>query len=130
MFRLFATCLLITLCACATTATLPEEMAGKWRMAGIRIFENDASPTLNPMNNRWISFSPAGTFRSGSGDETENAGTFSFSAEEARLDLDSDAGPGDDSSWRLTLRHDSLFMRGIGTERQNNSELVLVRSHD
>lgn len=128
MFRLFSTVLaLLFLTACSPQSNLSDQLAGKWKMVGIKIYNDDASPALNPMNNRWISFDTEGAFTSGSGDKQENAGTYNLNDLDARLDLDSDAGPGDDSSWRLTFRNDSLLMRGIGTDRQENSELVLVR---
>ncbi len=96
-------------------------------MVGVLIFNDDASPTLNPMQNRWLSFSADDSFTSGSGEVQENAGSYKLNDAEARLDLDSDAGPGDDSSWRLTFRNDTLVMRGVGTERQENSEVLMVR---
>lgn len=128
MLRLFSlAAVLAVLTACAPSSNLKEQISGKWEMAGVRIFNDDASPTLNPLNNRWLSFGPNDTFTSGSGEVQENAGTYILTATEARLDMDSDAGPGDDSSWLLTLRNDTLLMRGIGTERQENSEVILVR---
>lgn len=128
MLRLFSLAVILAvLTACAPTANLKDQISGKWDMIGVRIFNEDASPMLNPMNNRWISFASNGSFASGSGDKQENAGSYTLNEVEARLDLDSDAGPGDDSSWQLIFQNDTLLMRGIGTERQESSEVVLVR---
>ncbi|MEM9930402.1 MAG: hypothetical protein AAF840_11330 [Bacteroidota bacterium] len=127
MYRLLLAFSFLLLFACSPQLKLQNQLSGKWDMVGIQIYNEDASPQLNPMHNRWISFDPSGSFASGSGDQQENAGSYVLNQPEARLDLDSDAGPGDDSSWRLTFRNDSLLMRGIGTDRQENSELILVR---
>ncbi|MEM1358952.1 MAG: hypothetical protein AAGF89_12175, partial [Bacteroidota bacterium] len=68
-----------------------------------------------------------GKFTSGEGDKQENAGTYTFKEADKSLHLDSDAGPGDDSNWQLIFRPDTLLMRGIGTERQQRSEVIMVR---
>lgn len=96
-------------------------------MIGVKIYEEDASPILNPAGDRWLSFTTDGTFTSGSGGEQENAGTYSFDEDARALALNSDAGPGDDSNWTITIRQDTLLMRGVGTPRQESSEVVLVR---
>lgn len=112
--------------AFACSSKSPGPITGKWDMIAIRIYNEDASPELNPMNDRWISFAEGGTFTSGSGDEQENAGTYQFDLTDNDLHLDSDAGPGDDSDWQLTFRGDTLLMRGVGTARQEASEVVMV----
>jgi len=106
----------------------PESINGKWNMIAVRIYNSDASPELNPMQNRWISFQDDNTFASGSGETQENAGTYQFNLSDHGLHLDSDAGPGDDSSWRLSFRGDTLLMRGVGTERQEASEVIMLRA--
>ncbi|MEM6768991.1 MAG: hypothetical protein AAF597_00280 [Bacteroidota bacterium] len=110
-----------------TQSSLRQQLSGKWNMVGVRIYEQDASSQLNPAGDRWLSFATAGTFSSGSGEQQENAGTFKLDETTTLLSLDSDAGPGDDSDWKVTIRNDTLFMRGVGTERQESSEVVLVR---
>ncbi len=112
--------------ACAPATEKASSIIGKWDMTAVRIYNEDASPQLNPMQDRWISFAEDGTFASGSGDAQENAGTYTLRPTDKDLHLDSDAGPGDDSDWRLTFSGDTLLMRGVGTERQAASEVVLV----
>lgn len=128
MTRYIFGCILLSLIlSCAPPSNLKDKISGKWKMVGVLIFNDDASPVLNPMQNRWLSFGGDDSFTSGSGETQENAGSYKLSETEARLDLDSDAGPGDDSSWRLSFRNDTLVMRGIGTDRQENSEVLMVR---
>lgn len=96
-------------------------------MVGVKIYDQDANSELNPTGDRWLQFRTDGTFTSGSSDEQENAGTYILDESTRTLSLDSDAGPGDDSNWIISLKGDTLLMRGVGTERQERSEVVLVR---
>lgn len=96
-------------------------------MVAVKIYEEDANPTLNPTGDRWLSFQTDGTFSSGSGTAQENGGTYTLDELTNALSLDSDAGPGDDSNWTVTVKKDTLLMRGVGTPRQENSEVILVR---
>lgn len=113
-----------TVFACSSKS--PDPITGKWDMIAVRIHNEDASPQLNPMQDRWIHFHEDRTFTSGSGNGQENAGAYQLNLLDHGLHLDSDAGPGDDSNWRLTFRGDTLLMRGIGTARQEASEVVMV----
>jgi len=122
------TCLLLLtmLASCeANPQQLDDQLAGKWDMVRVTIFNNDVAETLNPGGDRWLSFAGDGTFSSGSGEQRENGGTYAL--DENSVHLDSDAGPGDDSSWAVSFHGDTLRMRGIGTERQENSVVEFVR---
>jgi hypothetical protein len=96
-------------------------------MVGVKIYEQDAAPQLNPTGDRWLDFAGDGTFTSGSGDTKENGGTYTYEPASGAVSLDSDAGPGDDSNWTISIRGDTLSMRGVGTQRQESSEVLLVR---
>ena len=117
----------VFLFACTPQSNLRDNLSGKWNMVAVKIYEEDANPTLNPTGDRWLSFQTDGTFTSGSGAVQENAGKYTLDELTHALSLDSDAGPGDDSDWTVTLKSDTLLMRGVGTPRQENSEVILVR---
>jgi hypothetical protein len=127
MRSLIAATLMATLYSCAPAPSNSDALLGKWNMIGVKIYEQDAAPQLNPTGDRWLDFTADGTFSSGSGSAVENGGTYTFRPETGALSLDSDAGPGDDSTWNVTFRSDTLFMRGVGTPRQENSEVLMVR---
>jgi len=118
---------LIFLFACSSQPNLRDDLSGTWNMIGVKIYDQDANSELNPTGDRWLQFRTDGTFTSGSSDEQENAGTYILEESTRALSLDSDAGPGDDSYWKISLKGDTLLMRGVGTERQERSEVILVR---
>jgi len=118
----FIACLSFT--ACSPDDLSVNDIGGKWNMVGVRINGQDAAPQLNPTGERWIRFDEE-IFTSGEGAQVQNGGTFTLDPVTGKLSLDSDAGPGDDSSWSLTLASDTLRMRGIGTERQEKGGIFL-----
>ena len=97
-------------------------------MESVTIEGQDRGLDLNPENNRWLSFDLKGQFTSGSGSEQENGGTYQLDPNTATIELDSDAGEGDDSNWRIEIEEDVMIMRGIGTPRQESSVVRLVRA--
>ncbi|MTB53603.1 hypothetical protein [Lewinella sp. W8] len=121
------TALAAALYSCAPAPTTADALLGRWNMIGVKIYEEDVAPQLNPAGDRWLDFAADGTFSSGSGELRENGGTYTYRPETGAVSLDSDAGVGDDSNWTVTFRGDTLLMRGVGTERQENSEVILVR---
>ena len=90
----------------------------------------DITPTLNPENDRWIEFVRDGTFESGNGQGINNTGTYTVDNEARTLHLDSEAGEGDDSNWKLQFRDDLLLMRGIGSTRQEMTTVTSQRIND
>ncbi|MEM7574421.1 MAG: lipocalin family protein [Bacteroidota bacterium] len=118
---------ILLLVSCGTS-DLNQQLAGKWIMVSVTIEGQDRSLDLNPENNRWLSFDLDGQFTSGSGTEQENAGTYQLDFVTATLELDSDAGEGDDSNWHIEIEEDVMIMRGIGTPRQESSVVRLIRA--
>ena len=85
MRSLLLTALVAVLYSCSPAPTNSDDLLGKWNMIGVKIYEQDAAPQLNPMGNRWLDFAADGTFTSGSGDTKENGGTYTFRPETGAL---------------------------------------------
>ena len=102
----------------------------KWKMVTVLEGNQDITPLLNPENDRWIEFKADGSFQSGGGPQGPNSGTYTVNNEANTLHLDSDAGEGDDSNWRLQFRENLLYMRGIGTNRQEMTTVISERVTD
>ena len=100
---------------------------GKWKMVTVMEGNQDITPNLNPTNDRWIMFNEDHTFESGNASEVKNAGTYTVDNEARTLHLDSDAGEGDDSNWKIQFREDLLLMRGIGSTRQEMTTVTSQR---
>jgi hypothetical protein len=100
------------------------QIIGKWKMVTVLEGNQDITPMLNPENDRWIEFKADRTFESGGGPTGANAGSYKVNEDDKTLHLDSDAGEGDDSNWRIQFREDLLYMRGIGTNRQEMTTVI------
>ena len=100
---------------------------GKWKMVTVLEGNQDITPVLNPDDDRWIEFLQDGTFKSGGGPHGQNSGTFKVDNEAGTLHLDSNAGEDDDSNWKLQFREDLLYMRGIGSNRQEMTTVISQR---
>ena len=125
MRKLSYTLPLLLLMFCSQKAELDKDILGKWEMKDLMILGADRTKDLNPNMDRWIEFKEDFTFESG-GSLGANTGSYQLAGN--NLLLDSDAGEGDDSEWRITFRNDSLIMAGIGTERQESSIIYNTRS--
>jgi len=84
----------------------------------------DITPTLNPDNDRWIAFKSDGTFESDGGPHGANSGTYQVDDQHSTLHIDSNAGEDDDSNWRIQFREHLLYMRGIGSNRQEMTTVI------
>lgn len=100
---------------------------GKWKMVTVLEGNQDVTPLMNPENDRWIEFKADGSFKSGGGPLGSNEGRYLVDNIEKTLQLDSDAGEDDDSQWRLQFREDLLYMRGIGSQRQEMTTVISQR---
>lgn len=100
---------------------------GKWKMVTVLEGNQDITPMMNPDNDRWIEFKADNTFVSGGGPHGTNSGAYEILDEGKTLYLDSDAGEGDDSNWRIQFREDLLYMRGIGSNRQEMTTVISQR---
>jgi hypothetical protein len=125
---LFGILVVSTSFVAADNSTTPSSwIIGKWKMVTVLEGNQDISPVLNPDNDRWIEFKPDGSFASGGGPHGSNAGSYQIDDQENTLHLDSDAGEDDDSNWRLQFREDLLYMRGIGSNRQEMTTVISQR---
>jgi hypothetical protein len=104
-------------------------IVGKWKMVTVLEGNQDVTPLMNPENDRWIEFKADGTFVSGGKSQGTNTGSYQVNNNEKILRLDSDAGEEDDSNWRLQFREDLLYMRGIGSQRQEMTTVISQRVH-
>ena len=100
---------------------------GKWKMVTVMEGNQDITPVLNPDNDRWITFKADGTFESGGGPHGTNQGSYKVDDTAGTLHIDSDAGEDDDSNWRIQFREDLLYMRGIGSNRQEMTTVISQR---
>jgi hypothetical protein len=100
---------------------------GKWKMVTVLEGNQDITPMMNPDNDRWIEFKADNTFVSGGGPHGTNSGAYKILDVSKTLYLDSDAGEGDDSNWRIQFREDLLYMRGIGSHRQEMTTVISQR---
>jgi len=102
---------------------------GKWKMITVLEGNQDITPMLNPENDRWIEFKADGTFKSGGSlyEYGDNAGRYMVDNNAKTLHLDSDAGEGDDSNWHVQFREDLLYMKGIGSNRQEMTTVISQR---
>lgn len=113
--------------ASKTSVNPSVHIVGKWKMVTVLEGNQDITPMLNPDNDRWIQFKHDGTFESGGGPHGHNAGTYRVDDQQDTLHLDSNAGEGDDSNWRIQFREDLLYMRGIGSNRQEMTTVISQR---
>ena len=109
------------------TASPSTWIIGKWKMVTVLEGNQDITPVLNPDNDRWITFKADGTFQSGGGPHGPNKGSYLVDDTDATLYIDSDAGEDDDSNWRIQFREDLLYMRGIGSNRQEMTTVISQR---
>ena len=128
--KLFATSLILffgSLCNVQDSEDPSIWIIGKWKMVTVFEGNQDITPMMNPEDDRWIEFKPDGNFQSGGGPHGLNGGSFHVDSQAATLHLDSDAGDGDDSNWHIQFREDLLYMRGIGTNRQEMTTVISQR---
>lgn len=131
MKGLFATLLLLCLLILAFWSGQTEkQLLGNWKMVRILEGTEDLSARLNPKNDRWIRFREDLRFESGGSPYGRNGGTYTFAPDQMVLSLDSDAGEGDDSQWRVRFRQDSMVWQGIGSERQEKTQVLHIRVAD
>lgn len=116
--------------ASKTSVNPSVHIVGKWKMVTVLEGNQDITPMMNPDDDRWIKFKHDGIFESGGGPHGTNAGTYRVDDQQNTLHLDSNAGEGDDSNWRIQFREDLLYMRGIGSNRQEMTTVISQRVVD
>jgi hypothetical protein len=105
-----------------------EKLEGKWMMHQVVQDGNDVSEEHNPHRERYIIFRDDGTFESGGRPYGSNTGRYDYSPVNGHLFLVSDAGPEDDSQWRVTIEQDTMRWQGMGGEWANRFIIIHHRS--
>ncbi len=111
---------------CCTSNTT-DEITGKWRMYKVIQNGKDVTSEHNPNNDRFLILKSDSTFESGGAPYGKNTGRYLFSSGDKTLFLDSDAGPEDDSKWKVGISNDTMYWQGYGSEWAGNFELVHLR---
>lgn len=117
--------LICILSSCNQETPEQQQIHGTWVMKKVFEGEKDVSGVHNPYGDRWVMFNDNGTFESGGQPYGKNTGKFSFD-EQNRLDIKSET-LGDDSSWHVEIKNDSMIWKGIGTQRQEAFRLVYLK---
>ena len=107
---------------------LDQRLGGKWMMHQVIQDGNDVSEEHNPHHERYIILREDGTFETGGRPYGTNTGRYIYTPEDNNLFLDSDAGPEDDSRWKVTISRDTMNWQGVGTEWANRFLIVHRRS--
>jgi len=87
----------------------------------------DVSEEHNPYNERYLVLRSDSTFETGGRPFGKNTGKYHYHSEDQILFLDSDAGPEDDSRWKVTLRRDTMHWEGVGSEWAEDFEIIQIR---
>jgi hypothetical protein len=130
IFILILIAVFIVTFSCSIEISFSEKISGKWNMVKVLELSEDVTEVHNPNNNRWISFkadteSPTvGSFKSGTGGNTENTGKWFYSEGTKELHLDSDAGEDDDSYWEVSFNADSMSWKGKRFEFNKRFKIV------
>lgn len=105
-----------------------QRLDGKWMMYRVIQDGNDVTAEHNPYAERYILFFEDGTFESGGRPYGANTGRYTYIPDQQLLYLYSDAGPEDDSQWKVTLDNNSMTWQGFGGEWANRFRIVHHRS--
>ncbi|MGW8315915.1 MAG: hypothetical protein ACWGNV_09970 [Bacteroidales bacterium] len=107
---------------------LDQKLEGKWLMNKVIQDGNDVTPEHNPDKERYIIFYDDGSFETGGKPYGPNTGRYTYSPEQGLLYLYSDAGPEDDSQWKVSLEKDTMTWQGLGSEWANQFLIIHLRS--
>jgi hypothetical protein len=106
-------CLAFLLSSCNPSAS--KKIVGTWKMQKVYDNSNDVTAQHNPKNDRWIKFMSDGSFESGGQPHGKNGGKWTYNKVENVLYLDSDAGEGDDSYWKLAIQKKEMNWKGTNS---------------
>ena len=104
-----------------------QELIGKWQMHKVIQSGVDVSEEHNPNNDRIITIYADSTFETNGTPFGKNMGKYKYDNVEMTLFLDSDAGPEDDSQWKVRFSEDTMYWQGFGTEWADEFELIHIR---
>ncbi|MCK3686183.1 lipocalin family protein [Maribellus sp. YY47] len=104
-----------------------NNIQGTWLM--YKVIQNGKDVTLehDPYHERFLILKSDCSFESGGRPFGKNTGKYEFNENENKLFLDSDTGPEDDSFWNVTIKSDTMFWRGYGSEWAEAFELIQVK---
>ncbi len=113
------------LASCA--APIPKQLKGTWAMEKIYDNATDVTTQHNPKNDRWITFTKDGSFKSGGTPTGKNAGKWTYTEENNQLFIDSDMGEEDDSYWLIQIDKDSMNWAGMRSSFTERFKLTFSR---
>ena len=115
----------------AGCASIPENtMVGTWSMHKVLQDGQDVTSEHDPYHERFLVLNPDSSFESGGRPFGENSGSYLYNPIEHTLYLDSDAGPEDDSRWKVSISGDTMHWQGYGSEWAKAFELIHVRKKE
>lgn len=122
--------LLIHILLIGFNSTAKDEILGKWFMQKVIQDGKDVTSEHDPHGERYIIFKSDSSFESGGKPFGTNTGKYSYSVADQTLVLDSDAGPEDDSQWKVTLQGNQMHWQGQGSEWALGFEIIQVKKND
>ena len=122
--------LMATVSVLAFVSRSDSDITGKWLMHKVIQDGKDVTPEHDPYDERYLILQSDGSFESGGRPYGLNTGKYVFDPEEKKLYLDSDAGPEDDSNWNVSIRKDTIYWQGYGSEWAENFQLVHIRARE
>jgi hypothetical protein len=105
----------------------PKDITGKWLMLKVLQEKQDVTSDHDPFDERFIFVRSDSTFESGGRPYGSNTGKYVYDPENQILYLDSDAGPEDDSQWKVSIQGDTMFWHGYGSEWADDFEIIHLR---
>ena len=119
--------LFITALLAGCTSATENEITGKWFMHEVIQGGRDVTSEHDPYDERFFILKSDSTFESGGRPYGSNTGKYVYNTTDKTLFLDSDAGPEDDSHWKVFIRKDTMIWNGFGSAWAEGFQLVQVR---
>lgn len=123
--------LLLTLLALITVLNLTQEepkIEGKWLMHQVIQADKEVSLEHDPYDERFIELKEDGSFVSEGRPYGKNTGSYVLNKDEQTLFLDSDVGEEDDSHWKYSIKSDTLYWQGYGSEWADAFQIIYTRA--
>jgi hypothetical protein len=119
--------LLFTALLAGCNSGTENEILGTWLMQEVIQDGEDVTSEHDPYDERFMIFREDSTFESGGRPYGSNTGRYVYNSADNTLFLDSDAGPEDDSQWKVSIQADTMHWQGYGSEWAEAFELIQVR---
>jgi len=124
--RMLHTLLMVVLFA-GCKSNPENEIVGRWLIDKVSQDGEDVTSEHDPFGERYLMIREDSTFESGGRPFGRNTGIYVYNSVDKTLFLDSDAGPEDDSQWKVQVRGDTMFWQGYGSEWAERFELIQLR---